>query len=56
MLFVGALLVDAINAHDFAVVQAVLLYMVIGYMLVTTLVDFLLPLLDPRINSKVSSS
>ncbi|MQP33602.1 ABC transporter permease subunit [Rhodococcus erythropolis] len=53
---VGALLVDAINAHDFAVVQAVLLYMVIGYMLVTTLVDFLLPLLDPRINSKVSSS
>ncbi|PBC39694.1 ABC transporter permease [Rhodococcus sp. ACS1] len=53
---VGALLVDAINAHDFAVVQAVLLYMVIGYMIVTTLVDLLLPLLDPRINSKVSSS
>lgn len=53
---VGALLVDAINAHDFTVVQAVLLYMVIGYMIVTTLVDFLLPLLDPRINSKVSSS
>ncbi|WP_067546047.1 ABC transporter permease [Nocardia crassostreae] len=46
---VGALLVDAINAHDFAVVQAVLLYMVVAYMIVTLVVDLLLPLFDPRI-------
>ncbi|MFC9999991.1 ABC transporter permease [Nocardia sp. NPDC127526] len=53
---VGALLVDAINAHDFAVVQAVLLYMVVAYMIVTLLVDLLLPLFDPRINTKVKTS
>ncbi|GAB4587331.1 ABC transporter permease [Nocardia sp. IFM 10818] len=53
---VGALLVDAINAHDFAVVQAVLLYMVVAYMIVTLLVDLLLPLFDPRINTKVKAS
>lgn len=46
---VGSLLVDSINAHDFPTVQAVLLYMVIAYMLVTTLVDLLYPLIDPRV-------
>lgn len=49
---VGALLVDAINTHDFAVVQAVLLYMIVAYMLVTTLVDIVHPLLDPRIRAR----
>lgn len=49
---VGKLLVDAINTHDFPVVQAVLLYMVIAYMVVTTLVDLVHPLLDPRIKAK----
>ncbi|MBQ0905297.1 ABC transporter permease [Micromonospora sp. U21] len=45
---VGKLLVDAINTHDFPVVQAILLYMVIGYMVVTVVVDLAYPLLDPR--------
>lgn len=45
---VGSLLVEAINTHDFPVVQAILLYMVIGYMVVTILVDVVYPLLDPR--------
>lgn len=49
---VGSLLVDAINTHDFAVVQAVLLFMVVAYMVVTTIVDLLLPILDPRINRR----
>lgn len=49
---VGSLLVDAINTHDFPVVQAVLLFMVVGYMVVTTIVDLLLPILDPRIKRK----
>jgi peptide/nickel transport system permease protein len=45
---VGSMLVDSINAHDFPVVQAVLLYMVVAYMTVTTVVDLLYPLIDPR--------
>ena len=53
---VGKLLVDAINTHDFPVVQAVLLYMVITYMVVTTLVDLVHPLLDPRIKAKDKKS
>ncbi|WP_309128251.1 ABC transporter permease [Microbacterium sp.] len=53
---VGSLLVEAINTHDFPVVQAVLLFMVVAYMVVTTIVDLLLPVLDPRINRRVVSS
>ncbi|MBL3700057.1 ABC transporter permease [Leucobacter luti] len=52
---VGSLLVDAINTHDFPVVQAVLLFMVVAYMVVTTVVDLLLPILDPRISGKVAA-
>ncbi|WP_431887655.1 ABC transporter permease [Nocardiopsis alba] len=46
---IGALLVDAINNLDFPVVQAVLLCMVVAYMGVTTLIDLVHPLLDPRV-------
>jgi peptide/nickel transport system permease protein len=46
---VGGLLVDAINTHDFPVVQAILLYMVVAYMVVTVLVDMVYPLLDARV-------
>lgn len=53
---VGSLLVDAINTHDFPVVQAVLLFMVVAYMIVTTAVDLLLPVLDPRINRRTVSA
>ncbi|MCM3658023.1 ABC transporter permease [Agromyces mediolanus] len=53
---IGSLLVDAINSHDFPVVQAVLLYMVVAYMVVTTIVDLLLPLLDPRIGTRVKTA
>jgi peptide/nickel transport system permease protein len=45
---VGSLLVDAINTHDFPVVQAILLYMVAAYMIVTTVLDLVYPLIDPR--------
>jgi peptide/nickel transport system permease protein len=45
---VGSMLVDSINAHDFPVVQAILLYMVVAYMTVTIIVDLLYPLIDPR--------
>lgn len=46
---IGSLLVGAINTHDFPVAQAVLLLMVTGYIVVTTLVDLVHPLLDPRV-------
>ncbi|MBF8184273.1 ABC transporter permease [Nonomuraea sp. K274] len=45
---VGSLLVESINTHDFAVVQAIMLYMVLAYMVVTILVDVVYPLLDAR--------
>ncbi|WP_426245025.1 ABC transporter permease [Nocardioides sp. LHG3406-4] len=53
---VGSLLVDAINAHDFPVVQAILLYMVIAYMAVTTLIDLLYPLIDARTLARSDSA
>jgi peptide/nickel transport system permease protein len=37
-------------------VQAVLLFMVVAYMIVTTIVDLLLPVLDPRIRRRVVSA
>jgi peptide/nickel transport system permease protein len=46
---VGGLLVEAINTRDFPVVQAILLYMVFAYMVVTVLVDLAYPLLDARV-------
>ncbi|MGW7694704.1 ABC transporter permease [Streptomyces asiaticus] len=47
---IGSLLVSAITTHDFPVTQAVLLLMVIGYVVVTTLVDLVHPLIDPRVS------
>jgi len=46
---IGSLLVNAINTHDFPVAQAVLLLMVTSYIVVTTVVDLVHPLLDPRL-------
>ncbi len=53
---VGSLLLNSINAHDFPVVQAILLYMVIAYMAVTTLIDLLYPLIDPRTLARSESA
>ncbi|MFI6581204.1 ABC transporter permease [Embleya sp. NPDC050493] len=52
----GSLLVQAINTHDFPVTQAVLLLMVLAYMLVTTLVDLVHPLIDPRVRLEGSAA
>ncbi|NUP66284.1 MAG: ABC transporter permease [Nonomuraea sp.] len=49
---VGSLLVHAINTHDFPVTQAVLLLMVTAYIAVTTLVELLQPLIDPRVRRR----
>lgn len=53
---IGSLLVEGINTHDFPLVQAVLLFMVVAYMVVTTIVDVCLPLLDPRIKEQAVTS
>lgn len=53
---IGSLLVEGINTHDFPLVQAVLLFMVVAYMVVTTIVDVCLPLLDPRIKEQTVTS
>jgi peptide/nickel transport system permease protein len=53
---VGSLLVEAINSHDFPVVQAILLYMVVAYMAVTTIVDLLYPLIDARTLARSEAS
>ncbi|MEV0165962.1 peptide/nickel transport system permease protein [Nonomuraea fuscirosea] len=49
---IGSLLVNAINTHDFPVTQAVLLLMVAAYIAVTTAVELLHPLIDPRVRSR----
>ncbi len=48
---IGSLLVGAINSHDFPVAQAVLLLMVTAYIVVTSLVDLIHPMLDPRLKA-----
>ncbi|MGW7362138.1 ABC transporter permease [Streptomyces sp. NPDC054841] len=48
---IGSLLVGAINSHDFPVAQAVLLLMVTAYIVVTSLVDLVHPVLDPRLKA-----
>lgn len=46
---IGRLLVQAITSQDFPVVQAVILYITMGYLLVNLAMDLLYGFLDPRI-------
>jgi peptide/nickel transport system permease protein len=47
----GRLLVDAIFARDYPVVQGVLLFTALIYVLVNLVVDLLYPLFDPRVRA-----
>ena len=49
---VGSLLVDAINASDYPIVQDVTLMLVFIFLLTSTVVDLLYGLIDPRIREK----
>ncbi|MQA81588.1 MAG: ABC transporter permease subunit [Streptosporangiales bacterium] len=49
---IGSLLVNAIKTQDFPVAQAVLLLMVVAYIVVTTVVDLVHPLIDPRVRTE----
>ena len=46
---IGRLLIGAINARDFAIVQGVVLFVATGFVLVNFIVDMLYGVLDPRI-------
>ena len=46
---IGRLLIGAINARDFAIVQGVVLFVATGFVLVNFVVDVLYGVLDPRI-------
>ncbi|CAK7261273.1 ABC transporter permease [Shinella yambaruensis] len=48
----GRLIVDAIYARDYAVVQGCLLFVAFTYLLVNLLVDLLYPLFDPRVTAE----
>lgn len=49
---IGSLLIRSIQARDYAVVSAVSLMIVIGFVLVTTLIDLVQVALDPRERAK----
>ncbi|MEU9703344.1 ABC transporter permease [Streptomyces sp. NPDC047981] len=53
---VGSLLVQSVTAKDFAVVQAITLLGVTGFVLVNLLVDLLVPLIDPRVSLQGEAS
>ena len=46
---IGRLLVNAIYARDYLMVQGCILFITIGYVTVNSVVDMLYALLDPRI-------
>ena len=48
----GRLIVDAIYARDYPVVQGCLLFVAVTYMLVNLIVDLLYPLFDPRVTAQ----
>ncbi len=48
----GRLIVDAIYARDYAVVEGCLLFVAFTYLLVNLLVDLLYPLFDPRVTAE----
>ena len=51
---IGRLLVNAIYARDYMIVQGCILLITIGYVTINTAVDLLYHLLDPRIRTEPS--
>ncbi|MCX4553725.1 ABC transporter permease [Streptomyces sp. NBC_01387] len=47
---IGSLLVQAVTAKDFAVVQAITLLSVAAFVIVNLIVDLLVPVIDPRLS------
>jgi peptide/nickel transport system permease protein len=51
---IGRMLVNAIYARDYMVVQGCILLITIGYVVINTIVDILYHILDPRIRTEPS--
>ncbi|MGD8963878.1 MAG: ABC transporter permease subunit, partial [Desulfobacterales bacterium] len=49
---IGRLLVNAIYARDYMVVQGCILLITIGYVAINTIIDILYHILDPRIRTE----
>ncbi|MCF6326259.1 MAG: ABC transporter permease [Devosiaceae bacterium] len=49
---VGTVLINAIRANDFPVIYGIVLFITISIAVIMTLLEFLYPLLDPRINNE----
>lgn len=45
----GRIMVDAIFARDYAIVQGVLIFIVVIYVILNTIIDLLYPVFDPRV-------
>jgi ABC-type dipeptide/oligopeptide/nickel transport system permease component len=50
---IGSLLIDAVSARDFPLVQGIILMIAIGFVLVNLVVDLLYAVLDPRVRDSM---
>jgi ABC-type dipeptide/oligopeptide/nickel transport system permease component len=46
---IGSMMLDAIRQRDYGIVQAVVMFVVVGFLLVNLITDILYAALDPRI-------
>ncbi|HWK29556.1 MAG TPA: ABC transporter permease [Solirubrobacter sp.] len=53
---VGSLLIDAVSARDFPLVQGIILMIALGFVLVNLAVDLLYAVLDPRIRDSMETA
>jgi peptide/nickel transport system permease protein len=52
---VGLLLVDAVAARDFPLVQGIILFIAVGFVVVNLIVDLLYALIDPRVRDEMEA-
>ncbi len=53
---VGRLLIDAVTARDFPLVQGIILFIATGFVLVNVLVDLTYAFIDPRVREQISGA
>jgi len=53
---IGSLLIDAVSARDFPLVQGIILMIAVGFVLVNLAVDLLYALLDPRVRDSMEAA
>jgi peptide/nickel transport system permease protein len=53
---IGRLLIDAVTARDFPLVQGIILFIATGFVLVNVLVDLLYAFVDPRVRDRIGGA